>query len=67
MNLRLLLRKGGYIEALEGVWETDKVIQNIIEKWCRGSEDAVFDSNPQQLVEKLVRRIKNQKVRRVPV
>jgi len=52
---------GKPIGILEGEWETDEVIKNILEKGHRGTENVVFDSNPKRLIEKVSELIKKQK------
>lgn len=55
---------GKPIGVLEGEWETDEVIKEIIEKSHRSEERAgkiVFDPDPKKLVEKLIALIKQEK------
>jgi hypothetical protein len=53
------------IGILEGDWETDEVIKNMIEKSNRGTDDIIFDPDPKALVEKIIALIKaNKKVER---
>ncbi len=52
---------GKPIGILEGEWETDEVIKNILEKGHRGTENVVFDSDPKRLIEKVSELIKKQK------
>ena len=49
---------------LQGPWSTDDIIQEIIEKSNRGSEDKaiVYDADPKKLVEKLIRLVKETKI-----
>jgi len=53
---------GKPIGVLEGSWETDEVIKNMLEKGHRGAPNVVFDSDPKQLIEKVAELIKKQKV-----
>ena len=54
---------GKPVGILEGSWETDEVIRNILEKGHRGSDNVVFDKDPKTLVVKVIELIKNQKVK----
>ena len=49
------------IGILEGDWETDEVIKNIIEKGHRPNDKIVFDPDPKTLVEKVIELIKRDK------
>jgi len=42
------------IGILEGDWETDEVIKNIIEKGHRPNDQIIFDPDPKTLVEKVI-------------
>lgn len=53
---------GKPIGILEGEWETDEVIKNIIDKGHRPNDKIVFDSDPKRLVEKVIELIKKDKV-----
>jgi len=44
---------GKPIGVLEGDWETDEVIKNMMKESHRTNEKVVFDSDPKKLVEKL--------------
>jgi len=50
------------IGILEGDWEIDELIKEIIEKSHRGPGKIVYDSDPKRLVEKLLKLIKKEKV-----
>lgn len=50
------------VGILNGSWETDEVIQDILKKGHRESPNVVYDADPKKLVEKVVELIKNQKV-----
>ncbi len=50
------------IGILQGEWETDAVIKNIIEKGYRPNPKIVFDSDPKRLVEKVIEMVKKDKV-----
>ena len=50
------------VGILNGSWETDEVIQDILKKGHRESSNVVYDADPKKLVEKVVELIKNQKV-----
>ena len=49
------------IGILEGEWETDTVIRDIMEKGHRPNPNVIFDSNPKTLVEKIVAMVKKEK------
>jgi uncharacterized protein (TIGR00725 family) len=51
------------IGVLEGDWETDEVIRNIIEKGHRPNPKIVFDSDPKALVERVVELVHKDKKR----
>lgn len=53
---------GKPIGILEGEWETDEVIKNIIEKGHRINDKIIFDSDPKRLIEKLIEMIKKNKI-----
>ena len=50
------------IGVLEGDWEIDELIKEIIEKSHRGPGKIVYDSDPKRLLEKLIKLIKKEKV-----
>jgi len=50
------------IGILEGVWETDDLVKEIIKKAHRGPGKIVYDSDPKRLVEKLLELVKKEKV-----
>lgn len=54
---------GKPIGILEGEWETDEVVRNIIDKGHRVNKKIVFDSDPKALVEKVVELVKHEKLR----
>jgi len=49
------------IGVLQGGWETDSVIKNIIEKGHRPNPKVLFDSNPKALVERIIELVKKDK------
>jgi len=49
------------IGILEGKWETDELIKEMIAKSHRGSDKIIFDSNPKTLVARLIELIKKDK------
>lgn len=49
------------IGILQGSWETDELLQKIIEEAHRPNEKIVFDSDPKRLVEKLIEMVQKQK------
>lgn len=49
------------VGVLEGSWETDEVIKEIMEKGHRPNDQIVFDSDPKRLVEKVVELVKQNK------
>ena len=53
---------GKPIGILEGDWETDEVIRNIIEKSHRVNNNVVFDSDPARLVKKVIELVEKNKV-----
>lgn len=53
---------GKPIGILEGGWDMDEVLKNILEKGHRPNEKIVFDSDPKRLIEKVVALIKKDKV-----
>ena len=52
---------GKPIGILRGSWETDEVIQEIIDKGHRINEKVIFDDDPKRLVERIVELIKKDK------
>ncbi len=50
------------IGILQGSWETDSVIKNILEKGYRPNPKIVFDSDPKALVEKVMEMVRKDKV-----
>jgi len=50
------------IGILEGDWEMDEVIKNILKKGHRENPKIVFDPNPKTLVEKVIKLVKKDKV-----
>ncbi len=55
------------VGVLEGVWETDEVIRNILEKGHRGMDNVVFDKDPKELVKKVIELVEKQKMSDRPV
>ena len=51
---------------LEGSWETDEVIKQILDNGHRSSENIVFDSDPGRLVEKVIELVKKERASRMP-
>ena len=49
------------IGVLQGAWETDEVIRDIMQKGHRTNELVVFDSDPKHLVEKVIKLIQTNK------
>jgi hypothetical protein len=54
---------GKPIGILRGPWETDKVIQDIMDKGNRHSEMVIFDDDPKKLVERIIEMVKKYKVK----
>jgi len=54
---------GKPVGILEGDWETDEVIKNIIEKGRRQNDKVVFDSDPKRLVEKVIALVEKDKIK----
>ncbi len=52
---------GKPIGVLQGSWETDEVIKDILEGGHRPNDLIVFESDPQVLVEKVIEKVKKQK------
>ncbi len=50
------------IGILEGGWETDELIKEMVKKAHRGPGKIVYDSDPKRLVEKLLKLVKKEKV-----
>lgn len=50
------------IGVLEGEWEMDETIRQIIEKSNRPHDKVVFDPNPKRLVEKVLELVKKDKI-----
>jgi len=50
------------VGVLEGNWETDEVIRNILDKGHRGMDNVAFDKDPKELVKKVIKLIEKQKV-----
>lgn len=57
---------GKPIGILEGDWDTDEVIKNIIAKSHRINDKIVFDSDPKKLVQKLIEMVKKEKDTMLP-
>jgi len=49
------------IGVLEGGWETDEVIKNIIAKGHRENEKIIYDSDPRALVERIIELVVKEK------
>lgn len=52
------------IGVLQGAWETDEVIQNILKNGHRPSDRIIFDEDPKRLVEKVMEMVKKDKAQR---
>ena len=50
------------IGILEGDWETDDLVKEIVKKAHRGPGKIVYDSDPKRLVEKVLKLVKKEKV-----
>jgi adenosine/AMP kinase len=48
---------GKPIGVLEGCWQTDEVIKQIIEKGNRPHEQVIFDNDPDRLVKRIIKMI----------
>lgn len=55
---------GKAIGILQGSWQTDEVIQQILSNGHRSNENIVFDTDPKALVEKVMELVKKQRVTR---
>ncbi len=49
------------IGILEGSWETDEILKHIIKAAHRPNPDIIFDADPKQLVEKLIKMVMERK------
>jgi hypothetical protein len=49
------------VGVLEGDWETDTVIKDIMEKGHRPNEKVIFDSDPKMLVKRVIELVKEEK------
>jgi uncharacterized protein (TIGR00725 family) len=49
------------IGVLEGTWETDKILKNIIDEAHRPNDKIFFDSDPKALVERLIEMVQKDK------
>ncbi|MEK7586877.1 MAG: hypothetical protein AAB453_03350 [Patescibacteria group bacterium] len=54
---------GKPIGVLEGEWETDEVIKDIMQKGHRQNERVIFDRDPKNLVKRLIEMIRDLKVK----
>ena len=52
---------GKPIGVLEGSWETDEVLKDIINNGHRPSDVIIFDTDPKALVERVIEMVKKQK------
>lgn len=52
---------GKPIGILEGDWETDEVIKHVIEASNRVNDKIIFDSDPKELVRKIIEKVKQDK------
>jgi uncharacterized protein (TIGR00725 family) len=50
------------IGVLQGSWNTDKLLREIVEEAHDEKRDIIFDTDPRRLVEQVVRRVKEQQV-----
>lgn len=50
------------IGILKGSWQTDELIQKIVEESHRGPGKIIYDSDPKRLVEKIIEMVKKEKV-----
>jgi len=55
---------GKPIGILEGAWETDEVLHDIINNGHRPSDMIIFDSDPKALVERVIEMVKKDRVKR---
>jgi len=51
---------------LEGSWDTDEVIKQILDNGHRSNANIVFDSDPGRLVEKVIELVKKERASRTP-
>jgi uncharacterized protein (TIGR00725 family) len=47
------------VGVLQGDWDTDEVIQNIMEKSHRTNDKIIFDSDPKRLVTRIIKMVKD--------
>jgi len=52
---------GKPLGVLEGSWETDEVIKNMLEKGHRKNDSVIFDTDPKKMVERLAKMVQAQK------
>lgn len=52
------------IGILQGGWETDEMIEKIINEAHRGPGNVVYDSDPKRLVEKVIELVKEDQIKR---
>jgi hypothetical protein len=55
---------GKPIGILEGSWQTDEVIKDILDSGHRPNDNIVFDSDPKALVEKVIQLVQKQRAAR---
>lgn len=58
----IVFEDGKPIGVLEGEWQTDEVIRNIMEKGNRQSDRVFFNSDPAKLVAEMIALLKKEKV-----
>lgn len=51
------------IGLLQGQWETDRIIKDIMEKGNRVSDRVIFDKDPKSLVERIIKMVEEDKVK----
>lgn len=57
---------GKPIGILEGSWDTDEVIKDILANGHRPNDNIVFDSDPKALVEQVIELVRKQRASRAP-
>lgn len=53
------IQEGKPIGILEGPWETDEVIKEMLDKYYPDYEHILIDSDPRRLVDQIIKKIKN--------
>ena len=60
-ELTIAFEDGKPIGILRGEWETDEVIENMLEKGHRPNKKIIFDDNPKELIRRVLELVKKDK------